>query len=102
MVGTSKHFSWKTILISEDSIVVKKFCTENVIDLQVKNALFCWQCLLFGRNTKSPRNSTDTNNMKNLYERIEKHHFSIKNIFATLKLKLIGRQIQNMLVIGII
>lgn len=59
---------------------------------EIKNKLFCWPCLLFSRNNKSPWNSTGTDNLKNLYKMIEKHNISKEHTFATLKLKLFGKQ----------
>lgn len=59
---------------------------------EMKNKLFCWPCLLFHRNSKTPWNSTGTDNLKNLYKMIQKHNIPKDHTFSSLKRKLSGKQ----------
>ena len=92
-------------LINHTNTGNRKFCNtwydkcEWLTGSESKNKLFCWPCLLFGNATKSsPWKSTGVDNLKALYKSIEKHNISKEHTYASLKLKLFGRQnIQNTL-----
>lgn len=49
---------------------------------EIKNKLYCWPCLLFSNNNRSPWNSTGIDNLKNLYKIIEKHNKYIERPYA--------------------
>lgn len=57
--------------------------------------MFCWPCLVFGKNHKSPWNCTGTDDLKNLCKMIEKDNIFKEHTFATSKLILFGKQMQN-------
>lgn len=58
---------------------------------ETKNKLYCWPCLLFSQNSKTPWNSTGIDNLKTLYKTTEKHNISKDHTHSSLKYKLFGR-----------
>jgi hypothetical protein len=51
-----------------------------------KNRLYCWYCLLFCENTRSPWNSTGYNNLKQLAMSIQKHEISKEHVLLRPKI----------------